>query len=314
MKSKHVPAVSRYSCVVIISKSILLALVILAAGMAFAQSQPNLENGFKPYGSYDGSNMDSINLMDSNFLLHPTLNTDAPQRGNLNYQLLLYMSSQNWTGSCDTSNGQSGNCYWSYGGTGASFEFTGHISIHRYLTIGGGPGLPPDYSVGGYSLSTWDGAKHGLQDLSNGAMTSFETVDGTGYRVTMSSPDSKGIPSVALVTDRQGTQYLLQMTMQHCSRLTTQPNYVVGGHAILYDSYFTNDRQCEEVLGVQQVTDKNGNQMTGFGRTGAPAVDTMGRQAWPIVNTTLSTDSSGCVNTLPFANSTILSYTGANGA
>ncbi|PYP91962.1 MAG: hypothetical protein DMG65_05850, partial [Candidatus Angelobacter sp. Gp1-AA117] len=281
--------------------------------MAAAQTQPGLDNGFKPYGSYDGSNLDSISLMDGNFLLHAPVETDVPQRGNLSYQLLMYLSSQNWSGACDTANGQSGNCYWSYGGTGVTFEFSGQISLHRYLTIGGGPGLPPDYSVGGYSLSTWDGAKHGLQDISNGAMTSFESVDGTGYHITMSNPDSYGIPSVALVTDRQGSQYLLQQTLQHCSRLTAQPHYVIGDHAIIYDSFFTGDRQCEEVLTPVQVTDKNGNQITGFNRTGAAAIDTLGRQAWPRVSTTLSSDSSGCANTLPFANATLMSYTGANG-
>jgi len=35
-----------------------------------AQSAPNLENGFKPYGSYDGSSIDTVNLQNGNLMLH----------------------------------------------------------------------------------------------------------------------------------------------------------------------------------------------------------------------------------------------------
>ena len=73
MKSQHVPAVSRYSFVVIINKSILLALVILAASMSLAQSQPNLENGFKHWGSYDFHNIDTVNTMNGNWMLNAPL-------------------------------------------------------------------------------------------------------------------------------------------------------------------------------------------------------------------------------------------------
>ncbi len=93
---------------------VVLAIFLTQGVFLVAQSAPNLENGFKPYGSYDGSNLDSVNLMDSNLLMHVSLDPHAAQRGKLGPELLLYLTSQNWTGHCDTLQG--GNCYWQYGG------------------------------------------------------------------------------------------------------------------------------------------------------------------------------------------------------
>ena len=75
MKPQYVPALSRYC-----STATFMIVLILSACMAAAQTQPGLDNGFKPYGSYDGSNLDSISLMDGNFLLHAPVETDVPQR------------------------------------------------------------------------------------------------------------------------------------------------------------------------------------------------------------------------------------------
>ena len=36
--------------------------VLLSCLSALAQGNPNLENGLKPYGSYEGGNIDSINM------------------------------------------------------------------------------------------------------------------------------------------------------------------------------------------------------------------------------------------------------------
>jgi len=37
-------------------------LACLGSGAAQAQTNPNLEIGFKPFGSYDGTDIDSVNL------------------------------------------------------------------------------------------------------------------------------------------------------------------------------------------------------------------------------------------------------------
>ena len=61
----------------------LVCAVFMAANVAVGQSQPNLENGFKPYGSYDGSHLDTVNLMNGNVIVHGPLTPDPPQRGSI---------------------------------------------------------------------------------------------------------------------------------------------------------------------------------------------------------------------------------------
>jgi hypothetical protein len=51
-------------------KLVFLAVVLIASSAVFGQSEPNLETGFKPYGSYHGSDIDSVNVMNGNLTLH----------------------------------------------------------------------------------------------------------------------------------------------------------------------------------------------------------------------------------------------------
>ena len=51
----------------ILRSALRLFFVTCALSLAtFAQTQPNLENGFKPYGSHDGSNLDTVTLTNGN--------------------------------------------------------------------------------------------------------------------------------------------------------------------------------------------------------------------------------------------------------
>src|SRR5215831_7535626 len=209
--------------------------ILVGSVVALGQSQPNVENGFKAYGSYDGSHLDSVNLLDSNVLLHVPLDHHAAQRGKLAPELLLYVTSQSWRIHCDTSptDGSPGNCYWSYGGAGIELAFTGTLSVHRRVVASGGQGFPTTYEADSYSLSTWDGGTHPLQDISAGAGTSFESIDGTGYRVALTNPDTNGLFANAAVTDRQGNQYQTSFVVGRCTRPTIQPVYNPGGHPIM---------------------------------------------------------------------------------
>lgn len=71
-------------------RSIFVLFVILGlATLAFAQTNPNLETGFKPFGSYDDANFDSISLTNGNLILHIPM-FSYPQRGDLHVQAELY--------------------------------------------------------------------------------------------------------------------------------------------------------------------------------------------------------------------------------
>ena len=56
---------------------LLLAATCSFSALAFAQTNPNLENGFKRYGSHDGSNLDTVSLMAGNWMLHAGLIEDV---------------------------------------------------------------------------------------------------------------------------------------------------------------------------------------------------------------------------------------------
>src|SRR5215470_8957467 len=100
------------------SKRIFLVLFILAMTTSvLGQTQPNLENGYKAYGSYDGSNIDTINTMNGNLMLHLPMPFNYPQRGGkINPVNLLTISSKNWAVRCDPTPNGPLNCYWTFGG------------------------------------------------------------------------------------------------------------------------------------------------------------------------------------------------------
>src|SRR5207302_3992480 len=82
-------------------KVVVYPLLLAAFGfsaLAFAQTNPNLEVGFKPYGSYHGSEMDTVGLMAGNLTHHLRYPYHYPQRGaGLDDQFFLVMNSKSWT-------------------------------------------------------------------------------------------------------------------------------------------------------------------------------------------------------------------------
>src|SRR5258708_32232003 len=75
-----------------------LVLAIFLAGSlsVVAQQPPNLENGFKHWGSYDGGSLDTVNNLNGNQMLHAPLLPNYPQRGGLTLQSFLYQTSKTW--------------------------------------------------------------------------------------------------------------------------------------------------------------------------------------------------------------------------
>src|SRR5580765_5261056 len=78
-----------------LARRVLVFVIILGSGAWLrAQTAPNLENGWKPYGSYDGSHLDTVNLMNGNLMLHAPLLPNGGQRGALSLQYLLFATSK----------------------------------------------------------------------------------------------------------------------------------------------------------------------------------------------------------------------------
>jgi hypothetical protein len=185
--------------------------VVLVPAACFGQTQPNLENGFKPYGSYDGTHLDTVNLMNGNLILHLPLVPDYPQRGGLAQHYNLYVSSKDWQVKCVPDDVAGQVCYWISGGTGVNPQTSLGMTLRRTVdisVIGSGQGTPV-ITAYGYGLIGADAASHPLVSLES---TRFEAADTSGYHLELSNPDTAGVPSSFTITDRQGNLYVGQFT------------------------------------------------------------------------------------------------------
>jgi len=180
---------------------------------ADAQTQPNIENGFKAYGSYDVSKIDTVNLSNGGLTIHIPLPFSYPQRGGkLDDSYFLVSNSKHWQVQY-FSNSNGINYYWDYGnGPYAKYTvplgpyLTGTFPLFLYRTLTTEVDSANSVSEwdSGYYLQSWDGSVHQLFDTSAGARISFESSDTSGYRLVGSNPDSYGTSTTFVVTDRNG--------------------------------------------------------------------------------------------------------------
>src|SRR5579871_6321933 len=181
----------------------LFAIVFGLNNFLLAQSAPNLENGFKPYGSYDGSNMDTINLQNGNLMLHLPVYPEAPQRGKMDLNYLLYVTSKNWVKGCTPS------CAWTLLGANPDLQHSWEVTSRRTVNIDSTSGQTI-YTAANYSIVTGDGGNHQLYAIpgstdASGQVTKYQSIDGTGYHMELSNPDAtSGLLNNAVISDRHG--------------------------------------------------------------------------------------------------------------
>jgi RHS repeat-associated protein len=261
----------------------------------FAQDSPNLENGFKAYGSYDATKVDVINLSNGNLILRIPLPFSYSQRGGkLDTPYYLIQNSKTWQVQ-NTPLKTGIFYYWSYGWRGlvsTALTTTNGVSFQRtYVTQTDGSGNVTAYDTN-YSLTTWDGAGHELAFVPGG----FESIDLSGFRVVSSNPDMYGVQSTFVVTDGKGRVY--QGSQFHNLAPCVRDN---GGGLPGATTTIT----CQQITGFATLTDANGNYIQS-------GLDTLGREMSPTGSSSIST--SGCVSSLPLSSATIETFTGPTGA
>ncbi len=143
----------------------LLGMLLLVGCISLhAQTAPDLENGFKNYGSYDSSHLDTVNLMNGNLILHAPLLPNYPQRGKLNLQLTLTFNAKTWQVICADNANNLPECGWFHGGTGVTLQRPSDLGIQRTIqNIFNGSTIT--YLAQGYSLTGADGASHQLMPI-----------------------------------------------------------------------------------------------------------------------------------------------------
>src|SRR5438128_9547782 len=156
------------------ARILLTALSLLSVGhAAYSQTNPNLEQGFKPFGSYDETDFDSVSMTNHNLTVNIPF-FDYPQRGSLHSQVKFLYNNKNYivklncTGTCVA--------YWSWvvgsygGGLGPFLEDGAVTTSYRTFTYNG-------QVITTYTANTSDGSVHQLTGNVHGG---YESFDGTG--------------------------------------------------------------------------------------------------------------------------------------
>src|ERR1700743_2478848 len=103
---------------------LLLAVALLVAGTlsAFCQDDPDIEFGFKPFGSYHGGDLDTGNLENKVLNLHIPL-MEYPQRGAISYAPFIQYMNHGWSVTSNCSK-QTGVCQprWIWRGKGVTLN------------------------------------------------------------------------------------------------------------------------------------------------------------------------------------------------
>lgn len=154
---------------------------ILSAQSIRAQSDPIFEEGFKPFGSFQSGDIDTVNLLNLELNLHIPF-VSFPQRGeNLHLGYILTYTPTLFI-PLDYDCGLGNPCFTydiqGNGVIGGSADFTNHV--YRYSNIN-------------VAVTSADGSVHQMGVLST---------DGTGYQV--GPPPPLTCPSSDRVTDRHG--------------------------------------------------------------------------------------------------------------
>ena len=275
---------------------------------------PNLENGFKPYGSYEGSKLDTVNLMNGNVVFHAPLMPETPQRGSFKIFSTLYSTSQDWQVVCNP------GCKWAKGGAGVFVEFSPFLKLHRTIEMNHIYGILTVQYAYDYSITTESGSVHKLHGVAGtedqyGEPTQFDSIDLTGFHLAMSNPDSStGVLQDFTVTDRNGNKFEGTFRGGHCTQagnyLASTSGLKGGIHAPMQDDAPVGEQYCSEFAFTSLATDRNGNQIS---TSDTGPIDTLGKPPILLGGTGISTDSTDCVSPYAISSAWLNSYQDPNG-
>jgi RHS repeat-associated protein len=190
---------------------VLIAVIIVGSISLWGQVDPNVEQGMKPYGSFEGSDIDSVSLTNGNLTIHQPL-WSAPQRGNIGLTIDLIYNNKSFTaartptpcggtfGPCMT------NVFWNGSGVtllqSEGFSASCHMIPSSQVDQFGSP-----VNFNSCTALTADGSQHILADTGNGYS---QAIDGTGFRYYPATPmsvDAAGNANVSpALTDANGNK------------------------------------------------------------------------------------------------------------
>lgn len=230
----------------------LLLIALLVCCCAEAQTNPNLEQGFKPYGSYDVAKLDSVNLLNGNLTVTiPLIN--YPQRGSLHHNIAAVYNNKAWS-VFEHCNNLTQVC-------SSKWQNRNLTTFGMVLTSDDAFGfVPPFLDPYGryiYSLQDYAGGSHQFgnmgADPSRSGYSIFRTMDGSGYSLSTNFVSNIS-PQGAPVYKREGNGNLLWSPIGNGSSAgneDTDGNMIIGtdalsvtdtvGRSISYPSYTSAD-------------------------------------------------------------------------
>lgn len=152
--------------------NLLLAGLIMLVSSLRAQTNPNLEAGFKPFGSYDDTNFDSVSITNGNLILHVPL-FDYPQRGHLDARLQIIYNGKGWQAFMSCVGGTSCVSHWNPVHI-ATIQL--QMDENEIQTSVQNVKLS-NQTIQTYTATTSDGATHQLGARVSGG---YESIDGNG--------------------------------------------------------------------------------------------------------------------------------------
>jgi RHS repeat-associated protein len=284
--------------------AVIFAVILMTSCLLLAQSTPNVENGFKSFGSYHGGELDTVNLQTGNLMFHVPLFSYPQRGGKLDLSNALMGSSKNWQVGEWADSQHINHQKWILAepaGVPVAQPYFLELHRNRYITTDfAGNQTERDDN---YSVVTQDGSLHWLSgSLSNSNMM---TMDGSRIQFTLirgtrwDHSDDSGV-----IVERDGTRQSFSNISVPMS-LTGQGNSLSGAHfppELVLDAWGTTQTGYDIGTADSRV-DANGNAIVGS------TSDTLGHST--VFGVAISTsDYSGCVTSRTITSASIYTYPG----
>ena len=299
----------------------------LSAVLAFGQMAPNTENGIKSFGSYQGTDIDTVNLQSGNVAFHIPL-FSYPQRGKLPLRYWVQGNSKNWQVGEYFDKQRNSHERWMLSSPGDLYFTSDYdVQLQRVRTIStdvNGNQIENDFD---YGVHTPDGSIHWL--VGSGANGSMLAVDGSGFQLMLTHGTAPNhSDDFAVLTDGKGTTYRYNRIWWPVG--TTAPIWGTNANIISHVN-FVNTKVMDPANTVQtfhdrglpgNIVDSNGNTQViytvssdGLTLT-EPSFDVFGREL-PFVladyGAVATSDFSGCASAMTMNSANIFNFPGPDG-
>jgi hypothetical protein len=177
-------------------------LLLWCCAAAFAQTTPDLEMGLKPFGSYEGGNIDTVNLSNGNLLLWIPL-LSYPQRGQAELTFYIRYNNKGFIWQPLPSNPGMNQFVWR--GTGVDI-IRGRLTAQRLTPIKGKNQSGDDYTVNVFTGFSSDGTAHQLTGNNGFPLDSIGSINRDGVTANSDLNGNQITTSSSGWTDTLGRQ------------------------------------------------------------------------------------------------------------